>query len=139
MTHPQPIDRLTGQQEGVAASPPGHQPTASAAGASSQSGVPNAVADVLERAAEILTPRGAWTQGVYGLYDGPCCAVGAIVRAGGFASARRAEDWLDRNASDALGMDALELEDWNDRKRRRKGEVVAKLREAAAKAREQAA
>ena len=107
---------------------------------------PSTVADTLDAAAELLSKPGAWTQGAYArdadgedLLDANdnlmvppeavCfCLYGAVayieddtVRGG------EACQYLER-----LGISATE---WNDEPERTQDEVVAKLREAAAKAR----
>ena len=98
------------------------------------------VADVLEAAADLLTPEGAWTQQSYGrsvdgepLFEGydpaaVCwCAYGAIEKVTG------------QGMNGALRKSAVEALDWspfwNDAPERTQAEVVAKLREAAQRAR----
>lgn len=97
------------------------------------------VSEILDAAADLIEPEGAWTQGYFGMWDGSTCfcAVGAIGRAAGFRRIDEAENWVEANAADLLGMGWFGLEDWNDRPDRTQAEVVAKLREAAEKAREQ--
>jgi len=101
-------------------------------------------ADILEEAARLIEPQGAWVKGYYALNsrgieadtaeEAVCyCALGAIsVAAGG-------------NPPDEMGSRAQELlhtvisgpiDKWNDAPERTQEEVVAKLHEAAAKARE---
>jgi hypothetical protein len=101
------------------------------------------IADVLERAADLIEPEGAWTQhewalGANGEEDpiGPAvcwCAWGAIYEASG-------RDWtpVANQAVQAVQahLDA-EIQQWNDAPGRTQAEVVASLREAAAKARQQ--
>lgn len=108
------------------------------------------VADVLDRAADLIEPEGAWTQGAYAkTADGNhfmhgdaagavCwCAIGAIDK----ASASQGRDhpnylWLGaaRQLADILPQ-ACGLNDtittFNDDPGRTQAEVVAKLREAA--------
>ena len=108
---------------------------------------PKSVADVLDAAADLLTPEGAWTQGALAkAADGEwvdsglspaasCwCLLGAVERGGGnpvWSAARRV-------IATALGVDEREgIPTWNDAPERTQPEVVAKLREAAALAREQ--
>ena len=103
---------------------------------------------ILERATEILEPRGAWTQGSFALSrektsvpsDSPravCfCALGAIQRARfdlGFHADYAAEVTYDTNpAIEALCqvIDDRDIDEWNDISSRRKGEVIAKMHEA---------
>lgn len=101
------------------------------------------VADVLERAADLIEPEGAWTQGAYAKYaDGRETIVG---RGEGLVC------WCLIGALDAatddvrhLWKDAFQatqavvgrpLASWNDKPDRTQGEVVSKLREAATLAR----
>jgi hypothetical protein len=115
------------------------------------------IADVLERAADLIEPEGRWTQGAFSRNaDGSAdldedetaasnpvcwCALGAIAEVAGadvtrlltFASTNtevqaKAALYLSRH------LNAL-VEDWNDNPDRAHSEVVAKLREAAALAR----
>jgi hypothetical protein len=100
------------------------------------------IADILEKAADLIEPEGAWLQGQYakddrGNFAAPeasyavCwCAVGALQRA----------SRLDLNgyfgAADTLADHVQShVVVWNDAPERTQTEVVAKLREAAAKAR----
>jgi hypothetical protein len=110
------------------------------------------LADILDRAATLLEPEGAWIQGrlnnEYETDDGSptCfCLVGAIIEAA------RDNDYLASAARDAvahvLGFqsdNAPAMGDanppvvrWNDAEGRTQSEVIAKLREAASKARQQ--
>ena len=105
------------------------------------------VSDVLDRAADLIKPEGAWTQGCFarnasgvptGLtgFRGPAvcwCLLGATDKATGddAALSQEADDFLRRY------LVVPDLGDWNDNSRRTQAEVVAKLREAAALAREQ--
>jgi hypothetical protein len=85
------------------------------------------VADVLERAADLIEPEGAWTQGDYVGPNGRCwCVLGAIKRAGHFHN--------DINPAALALKDVVGktwLHEWNDAPERTQAEVVAKLREAA--------
>ncbi|GGB14780.1 hypothetical protein GCM10011380_00230 [Sphingomonas metalli] len=105
------------------------------------------VADVLDAAADLLTPEGAWTQDtVYrdrygnpaGDTRGPAvcwCAVGAICEVNiGYAmkACEAAEVGLPVTAPGALRP----LSAWNDDRARTQAEVIAKLREAAQLARQ---
>jgi hypothetical protein len=101
------------------------------------------VADVLERAAALIEPEGAWTQGVLGrdangrilmardLGRAVCfCAQGAIIRVSDASLAWHAVQAVQKIIrSEGLGY-------WNDRPGRTQKQVVAKLREAAKLARE---
>jgi hypothetical protein len=103
-----------------------------------------AVADVLDRAADLLTPEGAWTQG-YSARDANgspvfvddksavCfCMWGAIAKVTGDLSAQDRRPI--RAITKPLGWAATpdNLGRFNDTPGRTQAEVVAKLREAAA-------
>lgn len=97
------------------------------------------VAEVLDRAADLIEPEGKWVQGRYGAWDasfgGYCafCLYGAVHEIGGHTDVTRAADGL----LDALTLGGIgSAIDWNDAPDRTQTEVVANLREAAAKARE---
>lgn len=105
------------------------------------------VSQVLDRAADLIEPEGAWTQGT--LFrkangkearvsdkDKVCfCAAGALVETGGPWSAAWSflEDTLPPTRNRALNPVAV----FNDAPKRTQPEVVAALRKAAALAREQ--
>jgi hypothetical protein len=104
------------------------------------------VAEVLERAADLLEEPDAWTQGVYARDHNnrqtddrdkaECfCALGAI----NYAAGRHDLSWDAREQQrvfeEISGID--DVPTWNDDPERTQSEVVAKLREAAALAREQ--
>lgn len=107
------------------------------------------VADVLDRAADLIEPEGAWTQGCFArrddgmpavvdAKDATCfCARGAIMRvqgSGTYTSAAEvffAHHGLGRNN----GYIALSIVNWNDTAGRTQAQVIAKLREAASLAR----
>lgn len=107
------------------------------------------VADVLERAADLIEPEGAWTQGSFARtvtgfpvgFDTPAakcfCTRGAIMRVqnrGVYDSP--AETFFSNKVTRSTdGYVALRLVNWNDAPERTQSEVVAKLREAAALAR----
>jgi hypothetical protein len=113
---------------------------------------PQTVADVLDAAADLLTPEGAWTpyaaaRGAEAFEVDPTddeakcwCIIGAVsavngVKCWGPASAQHFlnslfPDWHDED-SDVVGA-AL----WNDALGRTQAEVIAKLREAAQLARQ---
>lgn len=100
------------------------------------------IADVLEKAADLIEPEGAWTQGTdardaAGHQVEPndeaavCwCIDGAYLRCGG--------KWHDAGWKVLMGLvpEGLGPISWNDAPERTQAEVVAALREAAAKARE---
>jgi hypothetical protein len=98
------------------------------------------VADILEKAADLIEPEGAWTQGAYSSDDLDCtcrCLVGAIASALD-TDEFGAEKWIVRNriATRFFGREREGwLISWNDSPERTQAEVVAKLREAAAEAR----
>jgi hypothetical protein len=84
------------------------------------------IADALERAADLIEPEGAWGQGFYRRRDGRLCAADAIWLIEG----RRWDDAF-RFFTEFVGP----VGTWNDAPERTQAEVVAKLREAAVKAR----
>lgn len=99
------------------------------------------VADVLDRAADRIEPEGAWGQGEYKSIAGRFCVLGALAYVAGV---NPNDPWTGHLASDAryelaevLPVACHEVSDWNDAPERTQPEVVAKLREAAALAREQ--
>lgn len=110
---------------------------------------------ILEKAAELISKPGAWTQGAFGLHtplssslvndqtprwvDGAkCfCALGAVAQAMG-VNPEVAHVW-DTPAARFLSnvtKGHLTVVSWNDAEGRTQAEVVAKLREAATLARE---
>jgi len=108
------------------------------------------VSDVLDRAADLIEPEGAWCQGAdardaHGCdvdYDSPrakCfCIVGAINRVSGLPINVRAADHWSWETRRAFRLAAGEMPmPFNDADGRTKAAVVTKLREAAAIAREQ--
>lgn len=108
------------------------------------------VAEVLDGAADLLTPEGAWTQGAQakdadGFYvertdnTAVCwCTVGAVGRVADLSDTRlRTISQALRAVSTVTG--GKEVSRWNDAYDRTQAEVVGKLREAAALAREQQA
>ena len=111
------------------------------------------IADILERAADLIEPGGAWTQhwfatdrfmkDVSPVHPSACsfCARGAIYRVldeDPHKQPKPSESALEAFLVIAkiIGADSYEyIEEWNDADGRAQGEVVAKLREAAAAAR----
>ncbi len=98
------------------------------------------IADVLERAADMIEPEWAWTRAFYSNSAKTCfCVVGAIAHVLGTEPAD-AETWIIQNRIGSkllgIGRDGW-LISWNASLSQ--PEVVAKLREAASKAREQSA
>jgi hypothetical protein len=103
------------------------------------------VAEVLDAAADLLTPEGAWMQEDYcdemfgsaaDIKEASCwCAEGAVACVLG-VDGDVAERWCDERV-DLFGDlgECLNLADWNDRPLRTQAEVIAKLREAANAAR----
>ena len=107
---------------------------------------PLSVADVLERAADLIEPEGAWTQKAIGrdadgndvrraedLDRAVCfCAAGAIWKVAGpenrFVVQQAFSILNDNGANEGVGP-------WNDARGRKQPEVVAKLRTAASQAR----
>ena len=101
------------------------------------------VAEVLERAADLIEPEGAWTTDASARNqsgesvsvrnpDAVCfCALGAILRFGG--GAMNADDYFGNFLQDRQNW--LAIGHWNDAPGRTQAEVVPKLREAAAIAR----
>jgi hypothetical protein len=120
------------------------------------------VAEILDAAADLIEPEGAWTQGAFSRnVDGSAdygeddetdpivaanpvcwCALGAIAQVAdcdplAFKTFSESYSMITAKAKailrETLGLSA---EMWNDAPERTQAEVVAKLREAAAKARE---
>lgn len=93
------------------------------------------VAEILERAAQILEERG-WTQGRYGadsidiITAGPHCAIGAIATAYG-DSDKYLRSEAELVLAEFLGLEYGDVEPWNDEEGRTAGEVIAALRAAA--------
>jgi hypothetical protein len=95
------------------------------------------VSEILFAAADLIEPEGAWTQRRFGSREAGCyCIMGALHQ-------HRWDAGLEFD--DGVRAPALYLEGflgeivahWNDARGRTQAEVVAKLREAAEKAREQ--
>ena len=112
---------------------------------------PLAVADVLERAADLIEPEGRWTRGAYAsdqhndsvdtLHpDAKCfCAMGAVYRAAGASSHHKTGplDLVRAVRTHLIYATGTTMVSFNDAPERTQAEVVAKLREAAALARSQ--
>lgn len=116
------------------------------------------VAEVLDAAADLIEPEGKWTQGAFSRNaDGAAdadedettavepvcwCALGALAEVSGKSTLDSyvfALAYPDRAAPGYAALRAFiggEVADWNDAPERTQAEVVAKLREAAAAARE---
>lgn len=91
------------------------------------------VADILDKAADLIEPEGAWMQGDYGGHHLGCyCALGAIRAVGGYAHDINPAAYILQQV-----VPAKFAHEWNDAPERTQAEVVAKLREAAKLAREQ--
>ena len=101
------------------------------------------IADVLERAADLIG-RNGWTQDAFGEPGGCHCVRGAIAEIAGIDPRESRHDAETVLAEHILGHPIPRLScagsvlvRWNDTPGRTQSEVVAKLREAAAKAREE--
>lgn len=109
---------------------------------------------ILDKAADIISKPDAWTQGSYGRLGPNGMAISGIRQLlaectcfcayGGMAvAARKGVGLIEASSPSAFFCQAVGVEDstdaqiWNDAKERTQAEVVAKLREAAALAREQ--
>jgi len=101
------------------------------------------VAEVLERAADLIEPEGAWTQGAYARdvlgnnlnpdeQWGPSPTAVCRCMYGAVAEVARPNGYQYLPPSGSWGLPGTE---WNDAPERTQAEVVAKLREAAALAR----
>jgi hypothetical protein len=92
------------------------------------------VADVLDRAADVIVERGHHKRNYVGL-DGSVCAVGAIrvAIAGGPVSPLRIDQFDTYRSAQAWASDVVgsPISRWNDAPERTAGEVIAALREAA--------
>lgn len=106
------------------------------------------VSEILFAAADLIEPEGAWTQraiardrkGLIAIGEGTAvcwCAIGAIIKVGGaWEAIERTEKLLALPDAARVG-DLRPLAAFNDAPERTQEEVVAKLREAAERAREQ--
>lgn len=90
------------------------------------------LSEILERAASLIEPEGAWQQGGYGDGGLPTCIGGAV----NLALGRRSWDapYMDSTVQFLNGF-VGGVAHFNDAPGRTQSEVVAKLREAASKAR----
>lgn len=95
------------------------------------------VAEVLERAADLIEPEGRWRQKNGGVRGACWCASTAIDAAHPDGFAPDAQRFLANLVSPGAGLAIVRVWYWNDAPERTQAEVVAKLREAAALAREQ--
>lgn len=114
---------------------------------------PLTVAEVLERAADLIEPEGAWTRGAYAADecndsidtlhpDAKCfCAMGAVYRAAGASSLYKTGplDVVNDVRKHLITVVGTTMASFNDAPGRTQAEVVAALRSAAAVAREGAA
>lgn len=110
---------------------------------------PLCVADVLERAADLIEPEGAWTRGIYAadecndsidtLHPGAkCfCAMGAVYRAAGASSLHKTGplDVVNDIRTHLTHVLGTTMASFNDAPERTQPEVVAALRRAATLAR----
>ena len=106
------------------------------------------VADVLDRAADLIKPEGAWTRGAYArdehndsidtLHpDAKCfCAMGAVYRAAGASSLYKTGriDVVNDVRKHLITVVGTTMASFNDAPERTQAEVVAALRSAAAAA-----
>lgn len=90
---------------------------------------PQTLAEVLDAAANLIEPEGAWTQHEWG-HDGCYCLDGALMAAKGTGYTFPELDLI----REVTGAESAIH--WNDADHRTQAEVVAKLREAAELARE---
>lgn len=109
------------------------------------------VADVLSEAADLIEPEGAWTQGAsardlhgqstetLGDQARCFCVIGAISKISGKTTWYKSspQGFFDSLVPEHWNNDLCAAAVWNDATERTQAEVVAKLREAAALAREQ--
>jgi hypothetical protein len=101
-------------------------------------------ADILNAAADLLEKPGAWVQETFGRRGECYCVRGAISAAAGHNSLSIGDDPSEEALAKALfgpvrasqHLAGSLIVQWNDAKGRTQSEVVAKLREAAALARE---
>ena len=103
------------------------------------------VAEVLERAADLVAPEGAWVQGTFGR-EGECyCVRGALSIASGTRNIAYGHPVSEIALAASLGLRhgnenaaGSALVQWNDDPSTTQAEVVTALREAAAKAKAEA-
>ena len=108
---------------------------------------PHTIAGVLEKAADLIEPEGAWTRGGTRVASGyttwsedplavSFCALSAISRsAGGWTTELAFACRVALRRTIGLKPHEMLGDDWNDAPERTQAEVVAKFREAAAAAR----
>lgn len=84
------------------------------------------IADILEKAADKLNEPGVWG-------DSLCADLAIVEQGSGTRLLRKAEKFFAKHIG---GKSMVDIWNWNDAPGRTQAEVVAKLREAAAKARE---
>lgn len=92
------------------------------------------LADVLNRAADLIEPEGAWCQGSYGSSERGCfCMVGAVAEAMQVRppSAEDCTEIWQAVKGRRRSFDPAWPHRWNDRPNRKQAEVVAALRSAA--------
>lgn len=101
------------------------------------------VSEILNAAADLIEPEGAWTQGMFarkadGHSTGPIlpeavcfCAVGGLMRAAGGVGSLAYHDAFNRLNAMARRAGFMHVANWNDDTRRTQAEVVAALRQAA--------
>lgn len=96
------------------------------------------VADILDRAADLIEPEGAWIQGFFSNRCGGHCMAGAILEVADLTDISTLRVAVEAVLPAPPEERAERITWWNDEPGRTQAEVVAKLREAAAKARLQA-
>lgn len=100
------------------------------------------VADVLERAAALLEPEGAWTQAAYArgksgrIVNPQSKAAVCFCMAGAVERAKGDDETLDERRFIRMAIKRQYIPGWNDAPGRTQTEVVAALREASKLARD---
>lgn len=94
--------------------------------------------EILDAAADLITPEGAWTQDDYEDRPGCFCMVGAVLRVQGKTFGTEDDDPVSRLLAKVMfGTEEVYLiPRWNDEAERTQSEVIQALRTAAEKARE---
>jgi hypothetical protein len=107
------------------------------------------VSEILSAAADLIEPEGKWTQGYYARdqFGSDCepedscavcwCTIGAIERASEESVSDDCEAYNAAEQAVAAALPGITIVSWNDAPERTQADVVAKLREAAERAREQ--